>query len=191
LNHAVLLVDTIQDFEITEVGTELVIHQDLSNLFHDPDGDSLFYSLAYNESLLELSIHQHTLSVTANEAFSGDCRAELTASDGKSQATDIFYVTRDVTGISHRTHAGSSVTCYPNPFEDRLNIILGQDFSGVTSIAVDVYELSGSKVHSAYLVGFAAYSQVFVMDLSEQAAGTYLLRIRAGGINHSQMILKK
>jgi hypothetical protein len=191
INHAVQLADTLPDFEITETGTPLVIHNNIATLFYDPDGDTLEYTIECDEPLLDFAIDQHVLSVTANAGFSGDCMVKLVASDGEYQVWDIFYVSRDVTGIDISTDPGSAVRCYPNPFEDHLNIELGRDYSGIRTITVDVYTMSGRKVLSRNLLGLYADRPLFELDMSEQPSGAYIIRIDTDGADSSVMILKK
>ncbi len=190
-NHAVMLVDTIPDFEVTGTGTALAIHHNISALFYDPDGDTLEYTIECDEPLLDLDIDQDVLYVTADAGFSGDCRVKLIASDGEYQAWDIFYVTRDVTGIDLGTDPGSAVRCYPNPFEGHLNIELGSDYSGIGTIHVDIYNLSGRKVFSGSLAGMQADRPLFVLDMGDQTPGAYIIRIDTGDAEISLMTFKK
>ena len=191
INHAVLLVDTIPDFQITEVGTPHVIHNDLAALFYDPDGDSLEYTIECDEPLLDFTIDQHVLSVTANADFTGNCTVKLIASDGEYQVWDMFMVYRDITGIDMSSDPGSAISCYPNPFDDHLSIELGTDYSGTRTITVDVYNMSGRKVFSRNLTGIQADRPLFKLDMGEQPSGAYIIRIDTDVYTGSMMIFKK
>ena len=191
INHAVTLIDTLPDFEITEVGTPLIIHDNLSALFHDPDGDTLAYGIICNDTLLDFAIDQQVLSVTADAGFKGEREVMLTASDGEFQVTDVFYVSRDVTGIFPATEAGLAFRCYPNPFEHKVNIELGKGYPQNSPISVEVYSLSGRKVFSGYLVGVQKDPSRYELDMREQPSGTYIIRIRSDNQSNSLMILKK
>ena len=191
INHAVTLIDTLPDFEITEVGTPLIIHDNLSALFHDPDGDTLAYGIICNDTLLDFAIDQQVLSVTADAGFKGEREVMLTASDGEFQVTDVFYVSRDVTGIFPATEAGLAFRCYPNPFEHKVNIELGKGYPQNSPISVEVCSLSGRKVFSGYLVGVQKDPSRYELDMREQPSGTYIIRIRSDNQSNSLMILKK
>ena len=47
-NHACQLTGSIEDFTVSDKETELIIVADLTTVFYDPDGDSLIYTIQYD-----------------------------------------------------------------------------------------------------------------------------------------------
>jgi serine protease AprX len=88
--------------------------------------------------------------------------------------------------------APEPITCGPNPFRDHLDITARRDFSG--DVAIDIYSLSGERVFSTLLTGFAL-DETFSWnarnaDQRNLASGVYILRLSADGIEKRYKLFK-
>jgi len=191
MNHAVELTGSIPDFEITQAETDLVIHSNLLEVFDDPDGDSLEFTVNCDDPLLTFSTEDHVLSVNADPAFSGETSVEVVASDGESQVSDQFRVSVDLTGISLEISGKGEVHCYPNPFTDILYIELNQVPGKSGSVAIHVYNLAGKRVLSYQPGHLSGPRKAVSIDLSGYPEGSYIVEVRGETFSRSMIVHKQ
>jgi hypothetical protein len=191
VNHAVELVGSVPDYTVSETGVELVVHNNLGEVFQDPDGDLLTYEVSCDNTELTFSVVDGVLSVIAAEGFTGEAIAELTASDGATDATDLFTVTRDATGLSPGDPVKGPVSAYPNPFMDRLQVEVNLVYGAGQTAYLNLFTINGKQVLSRKLNSPAGGPVTLELDLQDQPPGAYILEVASGKENHSLLIHKK
>lgn len=92
MNHAVELTGSIANYMLSELNTDLVVEDELQEVFNDPDGDVLSYSVICDESKLDFTVDGNVLKVNASAEFAGEPEVTLTASDGSSSASTSFKI---------------------------------------------------------------------------------------------------
>jgi hypothetical protein len=190
MNHPPVLKGSITDFQVSKADTLLLVHGGVSRLFDDPDGDSLMFSVECTEDLLEFTIQNDSLLVTADQGYSGNCMVKLIASDGKSEVFVEFTVSRDVTGTGQHFREIQSLHVYPNPFNDFFSVELGSmDF--YEQIIIEVYSLSGRKIKSTIIDFHTEDSPVCRVDMDAVPGGVYIVTVRTGTLEKSVLITKK
>jgi hypothetical protein len=191
VNQAVELAGSIPDFEVTETGTDLVVHANLEEVFHDPDGDPVTYTVQCDDGALTFSVTDHVLTVNASADFSGEATAEVVASDGQSEVSDQFLVSMDVTGLSDPFRNEPPVACYPNPFNDMLRITLKLGPVQGSTGALHIYALNGARMVSRSLNNLSGDPVHLDLNLEEHPAGSYVLEVVADEQRHTLLIHKK
>lgn len=191
MNQAVELVGSIPDFAVSETGVELVVHQDLGEVFQDPDGDLLTYAVTCEDTDLTFAVVEGVLSVIAAESFTGEASVEVTASDGATEVSDLFVVTRDATGLGAEFAGGSSLSCFPNPFTDRVQVAIRMDPSSGQTGILNLYALNGKQVLSRKVNLPSGGTASLDLDLREHPSGTYILELSGGVERHSLLVHKK
>ncbi len=91
-NNAVEVTGSIDDFQVDELNTDLVIHDNLLTVFNDPDGDILSYTVNCDAPELTFSVANNVLKVNASAGFSGEPDVTVIASDGVSSASVSFKI---------------------------------------------------------------------------------------------------
>jgi hypothetical protein len=191
MNHAVEVTGSIADFEITETGTDLVIHDNLLSVFNDPDEDPLEYTVQNDHSELTFTIDGQVLKVHATESFEGEAEVTVTATDGEFEAQVSFKVNRTVIGMEKTQLAGDPVRCYPNPFTDLVQgeVNLASGYSG--PFTVQLVDLAGRQVASLQEGLLSGGFGTFTVEMGDQPMGLYILRLRAGDEVHTQILTRK
>jgi hypothetical protein len=82
VNNAVTTTSDIADFSLTGLNQSLVIVEDISTIFFDPDNDLLTYTIQCGSADLEFSIIENQLVVLVLDNYEGDFPVTITASDG-------------------------------------------------------------------------------------------------------------
>lgn len=95
-------------------------------------------------------------------------------------SSDVFPVTVTTT-LSNNDFSQSTFSVYPNPVKDVLNVIYASQINNVK-----VYNLLGQQV--LYTAPNAASAQV---DMSQLAAGTYVVKITAGTATKTIKVVKQ
>ncbi len=126
LNQPPVIKGILADYEVPAADTLLVVLEDVSGFFEDPDGDPLIFSVECTEALLSFMIRNDSLLLMADPGYSGESTAKLIASDGQSQVFQEFKVIRDVTGTGQDLADILSLHVYPNPFSDYFQDRTGQ-----------------------------------------------------------------
>ncbi|HET8828590.1 MAG TPA: T9SS type A sorting domain-containing protein, partial [Pelobium sp.] len=119
----------------------------------------------------------HNYAFTDNDPVSGNAyyRLKQIDNDGKFTYSDIVSV--NVTG-------GTSVSVYPNPTTDALNVGHGEGSNGSLSI----FDLQGKSMISQALVNGSTNTAVNVANLTP---GTYVLSIQNAGQQSTVKFIKK
>jgi hypothetical protein len=190
VNHAVELVGSIPDFLVTEADADLVVHDNLGEVFSDPDGDPLVYAVNCDQSNLTFKVTGQVLTVNASESFKGEATAEVVASDGMTEVSDQFKVSRDATGITDRENGAALIHCYPNPFSNRLNVELNLG-NRPESGSLTLYDMSGRRMVSRQLENPAGGRQTVELNLGGQPAGSYILELVSGELRVTSVVTKK
>jgi hypothetical protein len=190
MNHAVQLTGSIPDFVVTQVETDLVIQSNLLEVFFDPDGDTLEYTVHCDDPLLTFSTEGHVLSVNAAEGFSGETDVEVVASDGEFQVSDVFTVSANLTGISPERIAGGVVQCYPNPFTGTLHITIERNGITPGTVITEVYNLGGQRILLHGPDRISGPLHMVSLDLTGQPAGAYIVKVRWDGCQRSMIVHK-
>ncbi|MCK4750460.1 MAG: DUF362 domain-containing protein, partial [Bacteroidales bacterium] len=138
INNAVEVTGSIADFEVTQLGADLVVHDNLLNVFNDPDGDILNYTVNSDQANLTFTVTDNVLKVNASVAFEGEANVTVVASDGEFEASAGFKMTSNITGIRTNRNGGEAISFYPNPFTDLVNLdlTLESGYTGMVSIQV-------------------------------------------------------
>ena len=191
LNHAVEVAGSIADFEIAETGTELVVHSNLYEVFYDPDSDTLDFSVDCDHTELTFTTGDAALKVIATEQFEGEAEVTVTAGDGEFEAIVTFRVTRSVIGTGTDRWPESPIRCYPNPYSDLLQaeVELGSGYTG--AVTIQLFDLAGKQVASLQDARISGGFGSFTLEMGDQPAGHYILRLRAGEEEHSMILTRR
>ncbi|MEN8228917.1 MAG: sugar-binding protein [Bacteroidota bacterium] len=190
LNHPVEVVGSIDDFQIIALESDTTIHHNINELFSDPDGDTLSYTVNCEEHLLAFTIDGNQLEVNAGTGYKGTTNVELVASDGEFEAKIVFKVFRNITSRDDRSIVEVNFRCYPNPSTGLLYVEL--DAGGMMSGdgMVEVYNLDGRKVVAEIIKGVTGGRSVVSLDLSGVLSGYYIVELRLNGVIYSRIIHK-
>lgn len=190
MNNPPVLTGSITDFQVPATDTLLVVFGGVSGLFEDPDGDSLVLTIECTEDLLELTIQNDTLMVSADPGYSGDCTVKLFASDGESQVFVEFTVSRDVTGNCQNLREILPLHVYPNPFNDHFSVELG-NLENYEQVFLEVFDLSGRKLKTVIFDFSAGNMTGHHIDMSDVPNGVYIVNVRTGTLGNSVLVSKK
>lgn len=81
--------------------------------------------------------------------------------------------------------AGRGLAAYPNPARDRVTLRFAVETAGATT--VDLYDVLGRRV-ARLTETLAAGEHTRTLDTSALAAGTYVVQVRSGSIQHHQTL---
>jgi hypothetical protein len=178
-NHACELTGTIEDFMVTEKEKELVIVADLSTIFYDPDGDSLVYTIQYNNQELNVTIDGQVLKVVTSDSYHGETMIEITASDGQYQVSESFNITLYVSEIRSSDMNNPEITFYPNPFSDCIYIQFRNDqYFG--KLQCTIHSLSGKTLLVKEFVR-DKFDFSVKLDLNNIETGNYIIKVSQDG----------
>jgi len=190
VNNAVEVTGSIADFEITEVETDLVIEDNLLDIFNDPDGDVLSYTVDCADGNLTFTVADQVLKVNATATFTGEADVTVTATDGEFDANVDFKVTHDATGIKS-VFSSEELKCYPNPVTDLIHVDLNLESGYSGAFTVQVYNMAG-KIVKTQSAGFVSGGTGSVsLNLGAEPHGTYLLEVSVGGTVKTLVINKQ
>ena len=133
------------DLELTINSTTQAL--EFADMFQDPDGDELSYTLKVSESgIVEIFSAGESIILMGKKI--GETIITVTATDKSgASATNTFKVTvNDGTGIADMTIDGA-VTVYPNPVVDNANITINEELTGEVTYKVD--NPAGTLMHAA------------------------------------------
>jgi hypothetical protein len=188
-NQAVTVTGSIPDFEVTGLNTDLVVHDNLLEVFNDPDGDLLTYTVHCDETSLAFTIEGNVLKVNASATIAGSAEVSVSASDGQYEASVSFHVSTGALGIPRRAVNGQ-ISCYPNPSAGLLHVEtnLKSDYTG--PVTLTLYNLAGASVITRDAEFLNGGKGTMSLNLAELPRGQYILRLRAGEELHSRFISK-
>jgi hypothetical protein len=142
------------------------------------------------EDLLDFTIQNDTLMVSADPGYSGDCMVKLYASDGESQVFVEFTVSRDVTGNCQNLREILPLHVYPNPFNDHFSVELG-NLENYEQVFLEVFDLSGRKLKTVIFDFSAGNMTGHHIDMSDVPNGVYIVNVRTGTLGNSVLVSKK
>lgn len=190
-NQAIGVLGDIPDFEISNSETELLIHGNLMELFDDPDGDPIEFSVNCDEDLLSFTIIKNELRVKAGLEFEGERLVTLIATDGEFEASIEFGIIAQNNVIVEKTQVGPGISCYPNPFFENLHLEFESEQSIKSNATVGIYNMRGQLVHSETIELFAGSRTVKRIEMPKGSPGIYILELRTEGETYSRVINKK
>ncbi len=191
INHAVEVTGSIADFVVTELGADLVVNDNLLNVFHDPDGDILSYTVNCQQANLTFSVTDNVLKVNASASFEGESDVTVVASDGEFEASSGFKVTSNITGIHANSNGGEAISFYPNPFTDLVNLDLNLESGYSGQVSIEVYNMAGMLVSSRNSDKLTGGRGSVSIDMSGDPSGYYILKVNAGGETLSVVLNKQ
>ncbi len=142
---------------------------DFSNVFNDPDGDALSYSVeSNNPSVLLATISGSNIILT--EVNPGEADITLTANDGNGGvASDIFNVyINPIDATSVLTE--NDIHLFPNPSSGKVQISLTQMHQ---LLRIKVYDFTGKLLLEKQWIS----SEKNILDLSHFGSGVYFIKI--------------
>lgn len=189
LNQSCWLIGTIEDFLVTEKEKELVIVPNLATIFKDADGDSLIYTIQYDNPEIIVTIDQHTLKVIASDSYLGETIIEITASDGRYQVSESFKIIFYVSDLRFADINNPEISFYPNPFSDYIYLALQNDqFYG--KVQCTILSLSGKTFFVEEFIKDKVDFSV-KLDLKNLEKGNYIIKVSLDGkFITSRMIAK-
>jgi hypothetical protein len=189
INHAVEVTGSIADFEVTQLNTDLVVHDNLLDVFNDPDGDLLTYTVNCDEANLTFSVAGNVLKVNASAEFTGEVDVTVVASDGEFEASAAFKVTANIVGIPERGRS-ARLSCYPNPFTDLLSLDVHLESGYTGPFVVQVYNMAGMNVLTLASGRLKGGNGTLTVDMGGEPRGYYILKVEAGGETHTMVLHK-
>lgn len=156
------------------------------DLFTDPDGDELTYSISLSAERI-VTLYTAEGSVVFGGSAKGSVTAYITATDpfGASAVCPVEVVVSNNVGIDG-IEVGGDIRIYPNPVRDVLNVACGFSDSGTT---FTIYSLNGAAVISESTS--VAEGDVHTVDMSALASGTYVLHVAlSNGATASYIVIK-
>jgi hypothetical protein len=191
VNNPVVTTGSIDDFEVTQLAEDLVVHENLQNVFNDPDGDSLNYTVICENTNLAFTVIEHVLKVNALATFTGETNVTVVATDGEFETSTEFKVTTNVTGIRPESNYPQILGCYPNPFTDLLNVEINLPSDQSGQVIVRVYNMAGIAVITETIGSTSGGKGTFTIDMGGEPGGYYILEIDAGEATQSIIINKQ
>lgn len=156
------------------------------DIFTDPDGDELTYALAFSTEGIVTVYHAEN-SVVFVGAAKGSTTAYITATDpyGESTVCPVYIVVSQNLGIEG-IKVDSSISIYPNPVQDVLNVTCGFNDSRTT---FTLYSMNGAAVMSSAAGVEEGY--VHTMNVEALPAGTYVLKVMlSDGASAAYLVVK-
>jgi len=188
--EVVELIGTIDDYELNRLNAFMLVHDNLLNVYSDPMGDGLSYTVDCDQPELSFSIVWNVLKVKATAAFEGAADVKITATDGRTEASETFKVTSAIVGVFENGQS-EELKSYPNPVTDKLYLDMNLTNAFTGHVNVQVYNMSGVNIKSypsAYLLGGKG---AVTLDMGGHAHGYYILQVDDGNERHSVMIQKQ
>lgn len=103
-----------------------------------------------------------------------------------SVTSQVIVINPNVAGLEDEEALQLQV--YPNPSEGLFAVALAHVVSN--QVWIDIYDLSGRLIHQS-VMGSATNGLSTMMDITGQAAGTYLMKVRAGDYQRTVRIIIK
>ena len=160
---------------------------DLDTCAIDPDHpDSvLVWTLTCDERAVDIRMEGHLVTFSAPE-WAGETVLTMKVTDpaGAYDSTSVgLTVTGDVSGIASSVLLPETVELhpnYPNPFNPETTIRYG--LPQKSDVVLEIYNLKGERLAVLqHGVRNAGYHEV-MWDAGDQPSGTYVIRLKAGGV---------
>lgn len=160
---------------------------EFADMFNDPDGDKLRYSLSLSETGI-VEVFSSDESVILLGKRIGETTVTVRAIDTSGAYTDNSFNVNvsSGTGIGSTTIDGA-VTVYPNPVVDYANVTINADING--EVTYKVYNTAGSLMFAE--TAKRATAEIHMIDMSSYAAGIYYLEIEVDGVKTTTSVVKK
>jgi hypothetical protein len=174
----------VADVSVYENAEDTII--DLSGVFSDPDnGDSTITKSVKSNSnidLVEATISGNELTLSYTENATGEAEIVIQGQSGMKTVLDTFMVkvSEEVTGIDNTQPLRINV--YPNPTNGRFKI----DTKKGEKLSVRVYDLGGSVVYEE-----DHYTPAQSVDISDQPAGSYIIKVQKKNKTTNKLIIKR
>ncbi|MBS2099430.1 S8 family serine peptidase [Carboxylicivirga linearis] len=174
-NHAPVVTIPMEDTYIGDPDKEYTFN--LTEYFNDEDGETLSYSISYNESMMSASVNSGQLTIKPTSY--GLSTFTVTASDALEESASFTFqiMIRD---------DSSDVDVFPNPVVDKLNIRMGNSVEG--SISVEIFNSDG-VLRDTKDTDISTFSPA-QLDLSNLSAGSYNLKIHYKSQTFERNIVK-
>lgn len=117
----------------------------LSDLFTDPEGDSLSYDFEYNTDDINLSETNGILTILPLK--SGDTEVKITANDGWLGHNSIIYTLGTLTSVLDKEKTLTNLRVYPNPVTREIHI----ENNNYKNLSVSVIDMQGRVVVKQHL----------------------------------------
>jgi hypothetical protein len=160
-----------------------------SNIFTDPDGDIMAFTLGKPSSDIVIAAANYEELVLVIKS-SGTTQIDVTA-------TDVFGATASITlnikvvatGIESNI-IGRNVTIYPNPSISLTNIAFVQN--EISEISLQIYSITGSIVMNRSYGVLPLGPQIIGFDVTSLNSGMYILYLKSGnGIIAKEKLMVK
>lgn len=179
------VIKTPQTIRLEDAGRAAVLQ--LTEYFHDPDGDELIYSVIYGKSgIVTGQPEGDTLSLTALKK--GETEVAVTARDpyGKQAVLAFQVIVGGSAGGDPGGQTAAGLKLYPNPVSKELNILLDTEAAGKAELSL--YSTRGARVLETGIdVGHNIPAR---LDLSKLTGGSYSVKVKFNGTTYTGNILK-
>ncbi|MCG8579166.1 MAG: T9SS type A sorting domain-containing protein, partial [Bacteroidales bacterium] len=185
VNRAPEVVTPIEDRQYYDNGDYEEI--DLSNVFVDPDGDALSYSvMVENDELVKAFIS--TSSIALETLKPGETSITITAYDEHGLSAEHSFIVRIETPTNIDNILSSDIQVYPIPATDEIHVEIGSAIQGDFKLAI--IGVDGSVKLMQELIKESAM-QTFPINISQLKPGVYFIHISSGGIEVVKRMVKK
>ncbi|MCF8226727.1 MAG: DUF362 domain-containing protein [Bacteroidales bacterium] len=185
VNHSPEVEAYINDYRVNEIGSTETIVSNLHNVFADPDGDELIFSVSTDDPELSAIVDGNMLKIESSLDYTGPSVVIVTASDGLLETDVTFTVTSDV-GIS-LNEIENSIKLYPNPVNDALNVKFNSSFNG--DVFIRILGING-QLHETYYFPKVQHTFQKVIHLESLDRGMYFLEIHSKGAVATRKFVK-
>nr|WP_321411757.1 S8 family serine peptidase [uncultured Carboxylicivirga sp.] len=162
-NHAPVVIKQFGNTYLGDPGDRYTYY--LTEFFTDEDGETLSYSLSYDESMMSASVSYGALTIEPDSY--GLSTFTINASDALGETVSLSFqlMIRD---------DSNEIDLYPTPVVDKLNIRMGESVDG--NVNVEIYNSNGvlKDIKSAAISTFSPAQ----IDMSSLISGTYTLKIK-------------
>ena len=173
-NHAPEIIKDIEDMVLNTVGTRFTI--DMTEHLSDEDGEQLAFSVNISDrNVLHINPSGNILHGTALNY--GQTDVSITASDSRNETCTLTFSVLVM-------DPSASVSVYPNPVTDVLNIRTG----GEAETYIRLTSATGATVYESTSM-VSAFSPA-VIDMSGCAPGRYTVLIRTGDNEFTRTVTK-
>ena len=147
----------------------------LSDLFTDPEGDSLTYDFEYDSEAV--AVIESNGQLTLIPLLSGEAEVIITAKDGWAGYKSYPLKVNFTASVENPKDNTGNLLIYPNPAKSELN--LGSD----TLESIEIFTLNGKFIRSYKNPGNK-------INISSLDNGVYVIRYQMNGYYYSQKIIK-
>jgi len=174
-NNAPVVTKVISDSYLGDPDKDYTFN--LAEYFNDVDGETLRYSINYDESMMSAKVNIGKLTIEPTKF--GLSQFSITASDALGEKATLSFqvMIRD---------DSRDVDVYPNPVVDKLNIRMGNSVEG--SIEVEIFNSDG-VLRDTKNTDISTFSPA-QLDLSHLSAGSYNLKIQYNSQTFERNIVK-